>query len=103
MTLEIRPTSEPDDYDLYENGEKIGELGSGASEDDDDEFPPLWSATIWSQMGTGKEWSAQGFSFDEVKEGALRIYEDFVAERRELRKGSRPPTINVPMGGQRRR
>jgi len=106
MTLDIRPTEDPHRFRLYEGDDWIGEIVNEVTDEDGvvvgDE--PFWCAQVWSQMGTGKTWSADsGSSLDEIKEWAHELYEEMVAERRELRKGSRPPTISTPMGGQRRK
>lgn len=106
MTLDIRATDDPNRFDLYEGDQIIGEIVNEVTDENgvvvDDE--PWWRAEVWSQMGTGKHWDADGASsLDEIKEWARELYDEMVAERRELRKGSRPPTISTPMGGQRRR
>lgn len=105
MTLDIRPTNNPNRFRLYEGEDWIGEVvneiedENGAVHDDD----PYWCAKVWSQMGTGKTWSAEGASSpEEIKEWARELYDEMVAERRELSKG-RPRTISTPMGGQRRK
>ncbi|MEV4970547.1 hypothetical protein [Streptomyces scopuliridis] len=99
MTMDVRATSNPNRFDLYEDDQLIGEI-NGVVVDDE----PYWCAKVWSQMGTGKEWGADdASSFDEIKEWARELYDEMVAERRELMKGSRPPTISTPMGGQRRK
>jgi hypothetical protein len=104
VTLEIRPTDDPNHFHLYDDvtGERIGELANPPDDDDDapEDDPPYWTAEIWSQMGTGKTWNASSESFDEIKQYAREIYEEFAAERRELSKGSRIWTTgSVPMGG----
>lgn len=102
MTLDIRITDDPHHFDLYDADDKIGEILCDPPDADDptDIYPPYWSAELWSQMGTGKEWSATGESFDEVKRYAHELYEQFAAERRDLSKGSRIWTTgSVPMGG----
>ncbi|MBL3664562.1 hypothetical protein JL475_00680 [Streptomyces sp. M2CJ-2] len=106
MTLDIRPTADPDHFDLYEDDQKIGEIVNHPDEEEDGtiiEDAPYWHAQVWSQMGTGKTFEGESESFDEVKQYAHEVYEEMAAERRELRKGSRPRTISTPMGGQRRR
>lgn len=102
MTLDIRPTGDPNRFDLYDNDDRIGEI-EGDEDDASVDNPPYWSAEIWSQMGTGKTWTAGSESFDQIKAWVHEMYEEFVAERRELSKGARPRTISTPMGGQRRR
>ncbi|GLP64354.1 hypothetical protein TUSST3_09740 [Streptomyces sp. TUS-ST3] len=105
MALEVRPTDDPNRFHLYEEDQIIGEIVNEPDIEDgvlvDD--TPYWCAEVWSQMGTGRKWTADGEDFDEVKGWAHELYDDMAAERRELRKGSRPPTISTPMGGQRRR
>ncbi|WP_420032199.1 hypothetical protein ACN2WE_04895 [Streptomyces sp. cg28] len=102
MTLEFRPTGKPHCFDLFEEEEVIGEVAYTAPELDDDD--PYWCVTIWSAMGTGREWHADWMeSHEEAAEYAESLYRERVAERRELSKGARPPTISTPMGGQRRR
>lgn len=101
MTLEIRTTDDPKRQTLHDGDEWIGEI----LEDLDDEGialgeDPIWSVTVWSVMGTGKQWHAEGESREDAEEGARELYEEFVAERRELSKGSRIWTTgSVPMGG----
>jgi hypothetical protein len=101
VTLDIRPTGDPDRFDLYDGDDKIGELVNEPEEDvDPADDPPYWTAELWSQMGTGKKWQAGGEDFDEVKRFVYEMYEEFAAERRELSKGSRIRTTgSVPMGG----
>ena len=105
ITLDIRPTGDPNRFDLYEGDEKIGEIINEPDIEDgvvvDD--TPFWSAEVWSQMGTGKTWEGSSESFDEAKVYAQEMYNEMVGERRELSKGGRPRTISTPMGGQRRR
>lgn len=106
MALDIRPTDDPNRFDLYEGDQVIGEITNEPDIEDGVVVNegPFWWAEVWSQMGTRKKWDAGSTSsFDEVKEWAQELYEEMVAERRELSKGSRPPTISTPMGGQRRR
>lgn len=105
MGLDIRETDDPNHFELYEADEKIGEIICDSPDQNDptDTAPPYWSAEVWSQMGTGKTWTADGESFDEIKRYVHEIHEEMVAERRELSKGARPRTISIPMGGQRRR
>ncbi|MEV5189230.1 hypothetical protein [Streptomyces werraensis] len=103
-TLDIRPTADPDRIDLYEGDQKIGEIVKDLDiEDGVLMSPPLWLVEVWSQMGTGKTFDADSESLAEAKQLAHEVYEEMVAERRELRKGSRPPIISTPMGGQKRR
>lgn len=102
MTLEIRPTDVPYRFDLYEEDEKIGEIVDEPGDEDDapEDEPPFWTAQIWSAMGTRKTWTADSEDFDEIKQYAHELYEDFRAERRELSKGSRIWTTgSIPMGG----
>lgn len=106
MALDIRPTDDPNRFDLYEGDQIIGEIVNEVTDEDgvvvDDE--PFWCAEVWSQMGTGKKWAADsGSSLEEIKEWAHELYDEMTAERRDLKKGSRPPTISTPTGGQRRR
>ncbi|MDR3079466.1 MAG: hypothetical protein LBV60_00805 [Streptomyces sp.] len=103
MTLEIRPTDVPDHFDLYEGDDKIGELWNEPLDEEGIALgePPVWEATIWSLMGTGKEWRESAESLDEIKQYAQEAYEEFVAERRELNRGARSGSmVSVPMGGQ---
>jgi len=102
VTLDIRPTGDPNRFDLYDADAKIGEILCDPPDENDptDTEPPYWSAELWSQMGTGKEWSATGESYDEVEGYALELYDEFAAERRELSKGSHIWTTgSIPMGG----
>ena len=106
MTLDIRPTDDPNRFDLYEGDQIIGEMVNEVTDENgvvvEDE--PYWRAEVWSQMGTRKTWDTrEASSLEEIKEWARGLYDEMVAERRELRRGSRPPTISTPMGGQRRR
>lgn len=106
MTLEIRPTDDDARFDLYDGDERMGEIRNVPLDEEGVALgePPDWVATLWSQMGTGKTWSAEGESFDEAKRHAHELHEEFVAERRELSKGSRIWTVgSIPMGGQKRR
>lgn len=105
MTLDIRPTDDPNHFDLYEVDERVGEITCEPPDPNDptDTDPPYWSVEVWTQMGTGKTWGGDSESFDEIKQYAREFYEQMVAERRELSKGARPNTISIPMGGQRRR
>lgn len=105
MTLDIRSTDNPDRLDLFDGDERIGEIHPDELADWEvaEGTTPLWIITIWSAMGTGKEWDGSGDTLEEVKGYAPELYEEFRAERRELSKGSRPSTISTPMGGQRRR
>lgn len=108
MTLEIRPTEEPNHFDLYENDDKIGELHP---EQLDEEGIALgetawWNVIVWSLMGTGKEWSLTIENPDEAKEAAHGFYQEFVAERRRLNEpgpGPRVRVISTPTGGQKKR
>ncbi|WP_329472783.1 hypothetical protein OIE75_29970 [Streptomyces sp. NBC_01723] len=102
MTLEIRPADEPERFDLYDGDDRIGEIRRGelTEEDTAEGEPPYWEFTIWSVMGTGKEWGGHSQSYDEVVEWAREEYEEFLAERRELSKGSATwTTSSIPMGG----
>lgn len=102
MPLEIRPTDDADRLNLYDGDEWIGEI---RDEPLDEECiaagdPPCWTVKIWSLMGTAKEWHADGESLDEAKRDAHELYKEFVAERRELSKGSRIWTTgSIPTGG----
>ncbi len=82
MTLEIRPTGDPNEFDIYENGERIGEIGCAPPDPDDpaDTDPPLWTAIIWSAMGSGKTWSVDGESYEQIEQYAREIYEEFAAD-----------------------
>ncbi|MGW9399373.1 hypothetical protein [Streptomyces sp. NPDC055642] len=105
MTLDIRPTDKPDRFDLYDGDDRIGEISPGELTEEDvaaDE-DPYWEVVIWSAMGTGKEWRSDAPSIDGARDCASECYQEFAAERRELSRGSRPPTVSTPMGGQRRR
>lgn len=104
MTLEIRPTDDPNRFDLYDDvsEDRFGEIICEPPDEDDpeDDGPPYWGVELWSQMGTGKTWTGDSESFDEIKQFAHELYEEFAAERRELSKGSRTWTTgSVPMGG----
>ncbi len=102
MTLEIRPTGDPDRFDLYDGDERMGEIRNVPLDEEGVALgePPDWDVVLWSAMGTGKEWHADGESLDEVRQYAHQLYEQFAAERRELSKGSRIWTTgSVPMGG----
>ncbi|MFC8009170.1 hypothetical protein [Streptomyces cinereoruber] len=103
MGMELREGRCPRSFDLYEGEDHIGEIEYHAPEQEGDE--DLWTVLLWSLMGTGKEWSADPDSFEEAVEFAHRIYEeDFVGERRELKRPVRGVhTISTPTGGQRRR
>lgn len=106
MTLDIRATSDPKHFDLYEGDQKIGELVNHPDTDEDGtvhEDSPWWCVQVWSQMGTGKTFDGDTGSFEEAKQYAHELYDEMAAERRELKKGSRPRTISTPMGGQRRK
>ncbi|MFD3523858.1 hypothetical protein [Streptomyces sp. NPDC058653] len=99
MTLEFRPTDKPHCFDLTEGEEQVGELIYFAPEEEGDK--PYWRVTLWSVMGTGKEWSADvAESHDGAVNDAHELYKDLVAERRELSRGGRPWTISTPTGGQ---
>jgi hypothetical protein len=102
MTLEIRESGEPERYDIYDGDDRIGEIRRGELTDEDiaEGEAPYWEVTMWSAMGTGKEWSTYDDSFEEIKKSAREFYEEFLAERRELSKGSRIWTTgSIPMGG----
>ncbi|MGW6218354.1 hypothetical protein ACWF8U_00600 [Streptomyces olivaceus] len=105
MTLEIRPADEPERFDLYDGDDRIGEIRRGELTEEDvaEGESPYWEFTMWSVMGTGKEWRGDAGTLDEIKEYAREDHQEFVAERRELSKGTRRNTISVPMGGQNRR
>lgn len=104
MTLDIRPTADPNRFDLYEGDQVIGEITNEVDEEDGPDASPFWCAEVWSQMGTGKKWVADSASsLEEIKEWAGELYDEMAAERRELGRGARPPTISTPMGGQKRR
>lgn len=105
MTLDIRPTDDPNRFDLHEEDQKIGEIVNELDIEDGVvvDGAPYWCAEVWSQMGTGRAWSGSSESFDEIKEWARELYGEMVAERRELNRGARPRTVSTPMGGQRRR
>jgi hypothetical protein len=105
MKAEIRPTGDPKRFTIYEDDEWIGEIvkdediWNGVVQSDD--F--LWLVEVWSQMGTGKKWAESCETWEETEEFVREAHQAMVGERRELSKGSRPPTISTPMGGQRRR
>lgn len=105
MTPEIRPTDDPHRFTVHEGAEWIGEITkdldiwNGVVQSD----AFLWIVEIWSQMGTGKKWAESCETFDDAEEFVREAYKEMVGERRELSKGSRPPIISTPMGGQRRR
>ena len=102
MTLEIRPTGNPAHFDLYDGDEKIGEIVNTPLDEEGIELgePPIWGVTMWSLMGTGKEWDADETSYEAAEQAARVLYEEFCAERRELSRGARPwITGSVPMGG----
>jgi hypothetical protein len=104
MTLEIRPTDDPNRFDLYDDisEDKIGEIICQPADENDpeDDGLPYWSVEIWSLMGTGKTWTGDPDDFEQAKQYAREMYEEFTAERRELSKGSRMWTTgSVPMGG----
>jgi len=103
MALELREGRRPRSLDLFEGDERIGEIRYHAPEQDGDE--EFWTVSLWSLMGTGKEWAGDPDDFKEAVEYAHRLYEEgFVAERHEL---SRPVAglrvISTPTGGHRRR
>jgi hypothetical protein len=102
MTVDIRSTGDPTRFEIYEGDEKIGEIEGELPDPSDpaDTDPPYWIARVWSQMGTGKEWTGDGESLDEVKVYAEEMHLEMTAERRELSGGARPWTISTPMGGQ---
>lgn len=105
MEPEIRPTEDPKRFMIHEGDEWIGEI----LKDEDiengvlmsDEF--LWLVAVWSRMGTEKEWRQSCESWGEAEEFVREAYQEMAGERRELSRGSRPPTISTPMGGQKRR
>jgi len=101
MTLEIRPTDNPERFDLYEEDQKIGEITEDLDIEDGVRMgPSLWCAEVWSQMGTGKTFYAESRSFEEIKQYAHEVYDEMAAERRELSKGFRIWTTgSIPMGG----
>lgn len=109
MSLNIRSTEDCERFDLFEGDERIGEIARDelsevelAELDEGEE--PLWLATIWSATGTGATWSVETETYEEAAACVPELYEDFLAERRELSKGARSgKTISVPMGGQPRR
>ncbi|MEU3990064.1 hypothetical protein AB0F24_17105 [Streptomyces platensis] len=103
MALDVRPTDQAGCFDLYELDEKIGAI-TYERDDEDGDVIECWAVEIWSLMGTGMVWSGDPESDEEALEIAHELYEEFVAERRELKRplpGVR--VINIPMGGQRRR
>jgi hypothetical protein len=102
MSLEIRETSNPDHLKLYDGDDWIGEIKNVPLDEEGVALgePPDWNVEIWSVMGAGKTWRADGESLTEIKQYAQELYEEFAAERRELSKGSRIWTTgSVPMGG----
>lgn len=102
MTLEIRPTGDPDRLKLYDGDEEMGEIRNVPLDAEGVALgeSPDWQVELWSVMGTGKTWRADGESFDEVKRYAHELHQEFTAERRELSKGSRTGATNsIPMGG----
>jgi len=101
VSLEIRETDDPDHLKLYDGEDWIGEIENVPLDEEGIALgePPDWNVELWSQMGTGKKWTASGESYDEVEGYALEMYEELVAERRELSKGSVWTTGSVPMGG----
>ncbi|MFC8065556.1 hypothetical protein [Streptomyces sp. NPDC057293] len=107
MTFCIRSTDDPNHFDLFEDEQKVGELVNHPDREEDGTIiegsPEYWYFEVWSQMGTGRTFSGEAESFEEAKHYTQVAYEDMSAERRELRKGSRPPMISTPMGGQKRR
>jgi hypothetical protein len=107
VTLDIRPTDDPDRFDLYENDDRIGEIVNEPLDEEGVALgePPFWTLQLWSLMGTRKEWHANGESLDEVKQYAHEMYKEFVAERRQVNQpgpGPRVRLISTPTGGQRR-
>ncbi|MFE0088739.1 hypothetical protein [Streptomyces sp. NPDC059016] len=110
MTLEIRPTGQPRQFDLYEEAEKIGQVryigpeGQELEEGLDEEPCDGWSVEMWSLMGTGKTWGADAGTESQARQYAHELYSEFVAERRALNSGGpRAHIVSTPMGGQRRR
>lgn len=104
MTLDIRATGNPDRFDLFDSDDRIGEIRPDELADWEiaEGTTPLWQVTIWSAMGTGREWHESGDTLEEAKGHAPDLYEEFLAERRELSKGSsNGRTTSVAMGGQR--
>lgn len=106
--LEIRSTDDPEHFDLYEGDEKIGEIKRGPLDEYDiaEGDVPYWEVTVWSAMGTRKEWSDNTEDLDEARQFAQELYMDFVKERRELNRpgpGPRVRVISTPTGGQRKR
>jgi hypothetical protein len=102
MTLEIRSTDDPERFDLFDGDDRIGEIHPEELSEREvaDGEVPSWEFTIWSVMGTGKVWAGYAATLEEVQEYAREEYQEFLAERRELSKGSRIWTTgSIPMGG----
>ncbi|MGW0920053.1 hypothetical protein ACWD3J_13685 [Streptomyces sp. NPDC002755] len=105
MTLEIRPTDDPDRFSLHDGDDRIGEIRNVPLDEEGIALgePPEWNVLLWSVMGTGKEWGGTTESRDEAEQYASELFEEFRAERRELSTGPRPRGISTPMGGQKRK
>ncbi|WP_328631953.1 hypothetical protein [Streptomyces sp. NBC_00356] len=105
MNAEIRPTEDPKRFTIHEGDEWIGEIVKDEDIENgvimSDEH--LWLVEVWSQMGTGKKWAQSCETWEEAEKFVRQAHQGMAGERRELSKGSRPPTISTPMGGQRRR
>jgi hypothetical protein len=104
VTLEIRATDDPNRFHLHDEitDGKFGEITCDPPDDNDpdDNDPPYWEVGLWSVMGTGKTWTADADSFDQAKQYAHELYEEFAAERRELGKGAGARTArSFPAGG----
>ena len=102
MSLENRPTDAPDRFDLNDADDRIGEIYPGELTEEDGAAgeTPYWEFVVWSVLGTGKEWRGDSPTVDEAHECARVFYQEFLAERRELSKGSRTWTTgSIPMGG----
>ena len=103
MTMEMRPASAPQSFDLYDGEERIGEiLYVAPMEEYGAKNPECWEVRLWSLTGSGKEWGDTVYSIEEAKEFAHSEYPELVAERRAAA-GPSVRVISTPMGGQRRR
>jgi hypothetical protein len=106
MVLEFRPTEPEGSLDLYDETGKVGEIEGPNPETDVDPdgtpWPPMWAVTLWSLTGSGKTWGNVTDSLDDAYAEARGSYEELVAERREVGRGS-VRAIPTPMGGQKRR
>ncbi|MFI5992526.1 hypothetical protein ACIBAC_11820 [Streptomyces sp. NPDC051362] len=102
MSLEIRKTNDPSRVDLYEGDEKIGQITCEPPDADDptDTAPPYHHAELLSATGSGKTWHADSEDPEEILRYAHEMYEEWSAERAELRKGRVWTTGSIPMGGQ---